>query len=59
MMREILKNWIEENGVMRVWVAKQLNISRSTLSNYLNGTTQISSDLEKRIAEFLRSKGRL
>lgn len=58
-MREILKNWIEENGVMRVWVAKQLNISRSTLSNYLNGTTQISSDLEKRIAEFLKSKGRL
>lgn len=59
MMRKKLLEYMKSEGVTMVHIAKKLEISTQHLNNYLKGTRTVSSAVEKRIAEFLKSKGRL
>lgn len=59
MLKEQLYNYIEDNGIKRVWVAQQLGISRQYLTNYLKGHVKASAEVESRVAEFLRERGAL
>lgn len=36
-----LRDKIESRGIKKAWIAKQLNIPKSTLSSYLNETRTI------------------
>lgn len=56
-LEERLEQFIKENGVMKKWVAEQLEISNSHLVNWLHGRVTISRTVEEKIKEFLRKKG--
>ena len=58
-MREKLNQYILDEGVKATHVANVLGISKQHLSNYLKGRDNVSKEVEKKIAEFLKRKGRL
>ena len=58
-MIDKLRDYIENNGIKRVFVAKELGISPQHLTNILNGHDKVSRKLEEKIAQYLREKGEL
>lgn len=51
--------YMKEEGVKMTHIAKMIGYSNQHLNNVLKGEKKISVEMEKRIAEFLKSKGRL
>lgn len=47
------KTKIKQKGLKINWIATQLNISRPTLSAYLNGTRDMPYDVESRLKVLL------
>ena len=47
------KKIIKEKGIKLGWVANQVNIPQSTLSNYINGKRDIPSDIEFKLNKVL------
>jgi plasmid maintenance system antidote protein VapI len=48
-----LKSYIEQNGIKQVWLARQLNCSKQTISNYINGRYQLSQSKMNRLKELV------
>lgn len=44
---------IEEKGLLKKWIAKQIGISNVLLSYYLNGTRPMPEHIEKRLKTLL------
>lgn len=47
------KNKIKQKGLKLTWIATQINVSRPTLSAYLNGTRTMPLDVEARLKNLL------
>lgn len=44
---------IKEKGIKLSWVADNLNVPKSTLSNYINGKREIPLDIEIKLNRLL------
>ncbi|WP_404354609.1 helix-turn-helix domain-containing protein [Exiguobacterium aurantiacum] len=55
-VRERLERYIKENGIQRMFVAKQLGVSKSYLSNWLNGNKDGSARLIAKAEAYLEGK---
>lgn len=58
-MREKLNKYILNEGVKATHVANVLGISKQHLNNYLKGRDNVSKEVEKKVSDFLKSKGYL
>lgn len=56
-MRERLIEYIKRNGIMRKFVAQELQVSKQHLTNYLNGNVRVSREMEEKVARYLQDKG--
>lgn len=53
MLKQRIKNYLEESGIPKTVFCRRLNISVSTIYRYLNGTMEISGRLEQSIRDYL------
>jgi plasmid maintenance system antidote protein VapI len=44
---------IEQSGLKKVWLAKQLGVSKVTFSYYINGTRNFPEDMKRKLNEIL------
>lgn len=51
-----IKERLEEKGIKQGWIAKQIGISKTTLSKYVNGNRKIKYETAVKIAELLDCK---
>lgn len=51
--RKAIARWMDENGIKRIRLAEQLGMSRSQLTNVLNGNDACSMDMADRIVDAL------
>jgi len=55
-MREKLRQYLHDEGVTQLHIAKKLNISTGMISLYLKNERNLSAKKEAELAEFLKSK---
>ncbi len=53
-MKTRLAELIEERGLERKQIAKDLHIERRTLDNYINEVTMMNSEIIKKLASYLQ-----
>ncbi len=51
-----IKAYLEENGIMRRWLAKKIYITDPYLSLVLSGERRLTENLRERIEEILKVK---
>lgn len=56
MIKNRLKEILEERGIKQTWLAEQVGISYKTLSNIINGRYNTSLDVALKIADVLNVK---
>lgn len=44
---------IKEKGIKMTWIAQNIGVPKSTLSNYLSGKREIPSDIEFKLNKIL------
>lgn len=49
-----LKEQIEEKGINKSWLARQIHLKQSTLANYLLGLRTMPEHVEKQIKAILK-----
>ncbi len=57
MLSEKVKQFIDEMGMSKTMFCKKVNISYTTLYNWLKGTTNLSEETQERIANFIGKYG--
>ncbi|MCK9444600.1 MAG: helix-turn-helix domain-containing protein [Tissierellaceae bacterium] len=55
-MREKLRQYLKNEGVTQLHIAKKLNVSTTLISLYLKNERNLSDKKEAELAEFLKSK---
>lgn len=56
MIKNRLKEILDERGIKQIWLAEQIGISYKTLSNIINGRYNTSLDIAFKIADVLNVK---
>lgn len=56
MIKNRLKEILDERGIKQIWLAEQIGISYKTLSNIINGRYNTSLDIALKIADVLNVK---